>query len=116
MDSKQRSYENVSLSDDHEETMSNTEVDESLMGDEKEWQSTRIHRRSKRSPILVFLDDHRWPIDGFLVLVILALTALLVLQSQRRQDHTVLQVGGDYSGAAPKSMSLLGRISLGIGI
>lgn len=103
MESKQPTYENVSLSDDHEEMMSNTEVDESLMGDEKEWQTTGMRRRSRRKAISSVLDKYRWHLDGFLLFVIAALAAVLLLQARRRADPSSRwQVGGDYTGNGPK--------------
>lgn len=108
MESKQPTYENVSLSDDHEETMSNTEVDESLMGDEKEWHTSGMQWRSRRRTITVLLDSYRWHIDAFLLFVITVLAALLLLQARRRDEpSTRWQVGGDYTGNAPKRSLLL---------
>ncbi|KAJ9149473.1 hypothetical protein NKR23_g4354 [Pleurostoma richardsiae] len=104
MDSKHHVYDTVSITDDPEESMSNTEVDESLMGDEKQWHPSGTDRRQRRkSTILMSLRSYRWLIDAAFLLVIVALLALLLLQERRRDASSASwQVGGDYSGAGPQ--------------
>ena len=97
MNSNKMAYENVSLHDDAED--SNTEVDESLIGDEKPWHGTR---RSKRQTCWSLFNSYRWMIDTFLLLVI---TSLLLLLRQEWASHgfpkSSYQVGGDFTGAGP---------------
>ncbi|KAH8881481.1 hypothetical protein GQ53DRAFT_788029 [Thozetella sp. PMI_491] len=93
-------YETVSLNDDHEEARSSTEVDESLMGDDKEWHPSR--RTKKRTCMTVF-NKYRWMIDTFLLLVIVSLLVLLRNDwAARTFPKSSFQVGGDFTGAGPQ--------------
>jgi hypothetical protein len=69
----------MSVTDDQEELLSSTEVDESLMGDEKQWYSPELEtgKRSKTNTFTIAFRSYRWLIDTFLVLVIIGLLLLL---------------------------------------
>lgn len=96
----QLKYENVHM-DDHDDS-SITEVDESLMGDEKLMNDELrpYTRRSKRSSCVAFLKEARWYLDTLLLLVIVG----LVWRGQREasipktSEH---EVGGDMTGVGP---------------
>lgn len=95
----QLKYENVNI-DDHDDS-SITEVDESLMGDDKLNDDLRRYtRKSKRSSCLSFLKEARWYLDTLLLLVIVG----LVWRGQREasipktSEH---EVGGDMTGVGP---------------
>jgi hypothetical protein len=93
----QREYENVPI-EDHDEAGSNTEVDESLMGDEKKWQEQDFQTRRKRPSLLKrILSVLRSGVNTLLLLVILG---LLVVQQLRAAP--TLEVGSDFTGFAPK--------------
>lgn len=100
MDS-QTKYENVHL-DDHDEAESHTEIEESLMGDEKKWHDPefqRLARQSKRSTSLSTLWSGRWFIDTILLLTILG---LLIRQELRPPPENQWDFGGDFTGVAPR--------------
>ncbi len=115
MDSKPV-YETVALGEDHEEDLSSTEVDESLMGDEKGWNS---QRRSKRRTCVEVVKSYRWMLDTFLLLIIIG---LLLLLRRDWADHgfpkSSSQLGGDFTGAGPHCecssipLNFLGRSQL----
>ncbi len=102
MDSNKQAYENVALHDDSDDALSGTEVDESLMEDEKSWHPTR---RSRRRTCLQLFKSYRWMIDTFLLLVIIGLLLLLRQEwaSHDRSDYprSSYQLGGDFTGAGP---------------
>ncbi|KAK0120278.1 hypothetical protein ONS95_011684 [Cadophora gregata] len=94
-------YKNIYISDehDHEEVLSTTEVDESLMGDEKPLQDRRI---SKTQSCMDTIRSFRWILDTSLLLIIIGL--LLLIRHEWAQRETLpasWQVGGDYTGAGP---------------
>lgn len=92
----------VTLSEDRDELLSSTDVDESLMGDDKQqWNAQRHGTRSDR--LLAQFRKYRPVIDTSLLLVIAGMLAVLLL----RDSHTwsssgPSQVGGDFTGAGPK--------------
>lgn len=96
--------ERMSITDDLEDLLSNTDVEESFMGNDKQWDSTDLEARkwmNKRSKFAAALGSCRWIIDAILLLVIIAL--LMVLWDQRRTKEsasTTIQIGGDYTGAS----------------
>jgi hypothetical protein len=97
----QTKYENLQLDDNDD--LSTTEVEESLMGDQK-----RLHleefeqwsKKSKRRTCLSILDASRWIFEGLLLFIITGL--LLRDQSQnvylKTSEH---EVGGDLTGVGP---------------
>lgn len=94
-------YKNVYTTDehDHEEALSTTEVDESLMGDEKPSQHRKI---STRQSCIGKLRSYRWILDTTLLMIILGLLLLLRHEwSQQKIPPASWQVGGDYTGAGP---------------
>ncbi|KAK4445834.1 hypothetical protein QBC34DRAFT_306324 [Podospora aff. communis PSN243] len=93
-------YDALDPIDDHHESGSNTEVDESLMGDEKPWkhQHNRSHQ-SLRSRISSLLTKYRWTIDTALLTTIL----ILLLRNQKPQPQPPrYDFGGDFTGVAPR--------------
>lgn len=94
-------YETVAM-EDQEEAGSSTEVDESLMGDDKQWHAQEFgqRRRSKRQTCMAAFRSWRWIIDTALLLVILIL--LLIIRGERSQTTPKWQVGGDFTGVGPK--------------
>ena len=100
-------YENVQL-DDHDDS-SITEVEESLMGDEKLMQveefGQRYRTKSKRIACLSILNEARWLLDTVLLLVVIGL--LLRDQSQKANPKTSEhEVGGDLTGVGPHCREL----------
>ncbi|KAK3369961.1 hypothetical protein B0H63DRAFT_564223 [Podospora didyma] len=101
-----RKYSHVQPLDDHVDDRSSTEVDESLMGDEKgqrDWHHQPL-RKSKRSRVASAFQSYRWIIDTSLLLVILG---LLVRDQWRRPDSSLSgghpwDFGGDLTGVGPK--------------
>ncbi|RDW69901.1 hypothetical protein BP5796_08298 [Coleophoma crateriformis] len=98
--SNQLRYENVQQLDDHDDS-SITEVEESLIGDEKGELRERYRLKSKRSKCCAMLKKARWVVDTVLLLVIVGL--LLRQQSQKTSfpktsEH---EVGGDMTGVGP---------------
>lgn len=110
MDSKPE-YETVPVVDEHEESLSSTDVDESLMGDEKQWCSPELEtgrRQSKRRVLITKFKSYRWIIDTSLLLIITAL--LLLMRAEWKEAPTSSwQVGGDFTGAAHHSQSIQGQ-------
>ncbi|KAL2066331.1 hypothetical protein VTL71DRAFT_2402 [Oculimacula yallundae] len=98
----QQKYENVQMDDRDDSSI--TEVDESLMGDEKHLSAEEFRhnyaRRSRKTTCLSVLKEARWFLDIGLLLVIIAL--LLRNQSQdtipKTSEH---EVGGDMTGVGP---------------
>jgi hypothetical protein len=103
----QLKYENLTF-DDHEGS-STTEVEESLLGDEKLMHGEEFRRRhatkSKRAAFLSILSQTRWLLDTVLLLVIVWL--LVRDQSQKAIPKTSEnEVGGDFTGVGPHCMQL----------
>jgi hypothetical protein len=106
--SSQPKYEEVHL-DDHDEAGSNTEVEDSLMGDEKKWhdgeyQRSQSPQRRKRNRCVSALWSGRWFLDTILLFAILG---LLVRQQLRIPKGNKWEVGGDFTGVAPPSCKSL---------
>jgi hypothetical protein len=83
--------------------LSSTEVDEPLMGEEKQWCAPELETRkwSKTNKFAIAVESYRWLIDAFLLLVIIGL--LLLLRAQREKSpSSSWQVGGDFTGAGLK--------------
>lgn len=108
MDPKEPTYESVSLSEDRDELLSNTDVAESLMGDEKRWQSRDLEtgRSSRRKTLLSTCKTYRWLIDTSLLLVIVGLLSVLVWDRRTASEYR-WQVGGDISKGGPESWFFL---------
>lgn len=89
--------------DKYDEARSSTEVDESLMGDEKPWHKQQPHqplaRRSIRSKIISALWSLRWVVDTLLLLAILG---LLVRDQLRKPEVNQWDFGGDFTGVGPR--------------
>ncbi|OIW35710.1 hypothetical protein CONLIGDRAFT_690397 [Coniochaeta ligniaria NRRL 30616] len=97
-------YENVPVTDEHYESRSCTEVDESLIGDEHHWHSISpgSTKRQRRNACISIVQSYRGLIDTFLLLVIMTLLLILLLRNERKGAESGLgQVGGDYTGVGP---------------
>ncbi|KAK3358767.1 hypothetical protein B0T25DRAFT_446382 [Lasiosphaeria hispida] len=92
-------YGSVEHIDEHGEAGSSTEVDESLMGDEKQWHHSPV-RRSRSSRWASLFSSWRWVVDTSLLVVILYL--LLRDQSRQQPASQLWEVGGDFTGVAPR--------------
>jgi hypothetical protein len=102
----QLKYENVEF-DDHEDS-STTEVEESLMGDEKHMHE-EFHKRyatkSKRAACRSIINQGRWFLDTLLLLVIVGL--LVRDQAHKASSKTSEnEVGGDLTGVGPHCRQL----------
>ena len=100
-------YESVEELDKYDEARSSTEVDESLMGDEKQWhhqQSRQQPTRRPRSRVRSILWSSRWVIDTLLLLAILG---LLVRDQLRKPDVNQWDFGGDFTGVGPRCRLLV---------
>jgi hypothetical protein len=98
----QLKYENIPI-EDHEDS-STTEVEESLMGDEKQMYGDEFRQRyatkPKRVTCLSIINQARWFLDTVLLLVIIGLLARD--QSQKAIPKTSEnEVGGDFTGVGP---------------
>ncbi|KAI0019417.1 hypothetical protein F4780DRAFT_780454 [Xylariomycetidae sp. FL0641] len=103
MASQNSKYEGLRVSD-HDDARSSTEVEDSLMGDEKQWRDVELNeptRRTKKSGLMSSLRSSRWLIDTALLLIILA---LIVRDQWRRpaQGDNLWQFGQDMTGVGPK--------------
>ncbi|EPE09110.1 hypothetical protein F503_06886 [Ophiostoma piceae UAMH 11346] len=95
---------------------SDTEVGDSLIGDdEKQWETIALERarktrgmtsglsstasKSRVGRSIAFLRYHRWAVDTGLLVIILGLVVLLQLEVRSRPSRW--QVGGDYTAAGP---------------
>ncbi|KAG9239962.1 hypothetical protein BJ878DRAFT_333968 [Calycina marina] len=96
-------YNTVVAIEDHEDSRSSTEVGESLLGDEKQLQSTKHEPRlrSQRDAHMTSWKSYQWFISLTLQLVIMAM--LLLLLRPRWIDSSIMarQIGGDFSGGGP---------------
>lgn len=101
----QLKYENIQQLDDHDDS-SITEVEESLIGEEKCELRERYRTKSKRTTCLSMLKKARWFLDTILLLVIVGL--LLRDKSQEVISQTSEHdVGGDLTGVGPHCRPLL---------
>jgi hypothetical protein len=103
----------MSVTDDQQELLSSTEVDESLMGDKKQWRSPEFEtvKWSKMNTFMVAFRSYRLLIDTFLLLVIIGL--LLLLRGQwKKSPSSSRQVGGDFTGAGLKCLSLRNTVAV----
>lgn len=100
-------YESVEELDKYDEARSSTEVDESLMGDEKQWHRQQSHQQPARRPrnrVRSILWSSRWVIDTLLLLAILG---LLVRDQLRKPDVNQWDFGGDFTGVGPRCRLLV---------
>jgi len=100
-------YENVQY-DDHDD-LSITEVEESLIGDEKRMHVEEFRQiyttTSKKITCLSILKEARWFLDTILLLVLVGL--LLRDQSKKEIPKTSEhEVGGDFTGVGPHCREL----------
>lgn len=107
MEATEHAYKNMPYEDsDHinDESLSHTEVDESLLGDDKQiWHDKDLQRsKSRRSRFFALLKSCRWMIDTSLLLVILG---FLVRDQWRSKPTTQWQIGGDLTGVGPECES-----------
>jgi hypothetical protein len=103
----QLKYQNLQA-DDHDDS-SITEVEESLMGDEKQMHleefQQRYTKKSKRIACLSTFKEARWFLDTVLLLVIVG----LLLRDQSQKVHlktSEREVGGDFTGVGPHCREL----------
>lgn len=101
--SSQPRYETVHL-DDRDDAGSNTEVEDSLMGDEKKWdfQTPQTPQQRRRSKLLSALWSGRWYLD---TLLLLGIFGLLVRQQMKTPTVPKWEVGGDFTGVHPTCKS-----------
>ena len=79
-------------------------MDESLMGDEKQWHSIELGttERRKRSACMAAIKGYRWPINTSLQLATLMLLIIILFRDQgNRAQPEPGQVGGDFTGTGP---------------
>ncbi|KAK0652484.1 hypothetical protein B0T16DRAFT_426963 [Cercophora newfieldiana] len=97
-------YESIEHADDHGEAGSHTEVDESLMGDEKQWhQHHHLQPRpTLRRRISSIFTTCRWVIDTALLVIILI---LLLRDKQREDPSNQWEIGGDITGVRAAKFS-----------
>lgn len=97
-------YDSVPVADEHYDSKSSTEVDESIIGDEQHWHTIALGstKRRRRNACISAFQSYRWLIDTFLLFLILTLLVVLLLRSEpNKTQWDSRQVGGDYTGAAP---------------
>lgn len=106
-------YQNVAVADDKDDGRSSTEVDESVMGDEKHWRGEahrhhhpdcRHHSHETESTTRRYMTRfrrYRWVVDTLLLCVNISLSLLLVRDFWREKSVSTIQVGGDVSGLGP---------------
>ena len=96
-------YENLDYLDYQVEAGSHTEVEDSLMGDEKRWHH-QDPEQSRRSRAAALFNSYRWIIDTSLLVTIL----VLLLRDRWREPPTnQWDFGGDFTGVGPRCKSHL---------
>ncbi|KAI1492442.1 hypothetical protein F5X96DRAFT_667795 [Biscogniauxia mediterranea] len=105
MDSKRLKYEGI-RGDDHDGSRSSTEVEESLMGDEKQWHDVELSsppRQQRRNRFIAAITSSRWIIDTSLLLIILALLVRDQWRKPAAEDAAnPWQFGQDMTGVGPR--------------
>ncbi|KAI1337243.1 hypothetical protein F5Y15DRAFT_390699 [Xylariaceae sp. FL0016] len=104
MDAQKLKYEGLRVSD-HDDSRSSTEVEESLMGDEKQWQDIELNRptrRTKTNRFIATLKSSRWIVDTSLLFIILALLVRDQWRKPADQDPNIWQFGQDMTGVGPR--------------
>jgi len=102
MEPQQHKYENVPAQQPDDCDESSTEVDESLMGEESQWNDKTLgmmDRRSKKRSLRAKLASYRWLLDTSLLLVILG---LIVRDQLRERPVNPYDFGGDLTGVGPR--------------
>lgn len=101
-------YENVHLArEEHEhDSRSSTEV-ESLMGEEKSWQTQQMRERSAPSTMRRIFTSSRWMIDTTLLLIIFALLVRNEIKTlpEYSSSTDLVQLNGDMTGVGPRCSS-----------
>ncbi|KAK3326766.1 hypothetical protein B0H66DRAFT_168605 [Apodospora peruviana] len=96
-------YESVEELDKYDGGRSSTEVDESLMGDEKQWHQQQHQQQPTRQPrgskALSVLRSCKWGLDTLLLLAILG---LLVRNQLTQPVVNQWDFGGDLTGVGPR--------------
>ena len=105
-------YQNVALAEDRDDGRSSTEVDESVLGDEKHWRGDRHHHpdcrhhsheaESTTRKYMTRFRRYRWIVDTLLLCVNISLSLLLVRDFWREKSVSTIQVGGDVTGLGPE--------------
>lgn len=107
MESQNAKYANLQHVDDRDDSRSSTEVEDSLMGDEKQWHDVELNRpttRTRRNRFVAAIKSTRWFIDTILLVIILA----LLVRDQWRQpaaeekEVNPWQFGQDMTGVGPR--------------
>jgi len=106
----QPKYETVHI-EEHDD--SSTEVDESLLGDEKQWEQDGLARGRSRRTCLSRLAPLRWVIDTLLLCAILG---LLIRDQLRKQPANQWDFGGDFTGVGPRCRLSVATLCLGLAI
>lgn len=118
MESQTSKYANLRHVDDRDGSRSSTEVEESLMGDEKQWHDIELSRpttrRTKCGRVVAAFRSSRWMIDTALLLIILG---LLVKDQWRKpetgeKDTNPWQFGQDLTGVGPRCKATLVTLKL----
>lgn len=100
MEPTKHAYEKTPLDDYEQDHESNTQVDESLNGEDKMWLEKELHgSRRRRSGVLGFLQDYHWMINTSLLLIILG---LVVHEQWKKKPVNEYQIGGDMTGVGPE--------------
>ncbi|KAK6836933.1 hypothetical protein PG989_006638 [Apiospora arundinis] len=108
---KSGGYQNVALAEDKDDPRSSTEVDESVMGDEKHWRRHddnecshchhSLEEESTTRKYMTRFRRYRWIVDTLLLCVNISLSLLLVRDFWREKSVSTIQVGGDVTGLGP---------------
>lgn len=93
----QSKYDNVPL-EDHDEAGSHTEVEESLLGDEKKWNDNDFQRPQRQSTQSRIISALR---SGVNTLLLLAILGLVLRQQLQTTAKNLWDFGGDFTGFAP---------------
>ncbi|CAJ2511956.1 Uu.00g075810.m01.CDS01 [Anthostomella pinea] len=104
MDSQKLKYQGVHV-DDRDDSSSSTDVEESLMGDEKQWHDVELNRptrQTKRGKFVAALKSSRWMIDTSLLLIILALLVRDQWRKPAVEETDTWQFGQDMTGFGPR--------------
>jgi hypothetical protein len=101
MDKKDGTYDARPSTEDQEELLSSTDVDDLHMDEEKQWYSQKLEStRRLRGDKSLLCTSYRWIIDAFLILIIIVLVILLRIKWMESSSSN-RQVGGDYTGGGP---------------
>ncbi|KAI1084738.1 hypothetical protein F5B20DRAFT_219417 [Whalleya microplaca] len=101
METQKLKYANL----DRDDSRSSTEVEESLMGDEKQWHDIELNRhvaRTRRSKFVLALNSARWILDTILLLVIIALLVRDQWRKPMPEEVNPWQFGQDLTGVGPR--------------